>query len=471
MEGAGTTLAVVQRRATGSVDASFEELAAVDRELSRLARSAGALRFAIALGLSALAKGGYRELGFPSMVAYGLERCERRSRWTEQSLALVRRAAELPLVRAALLAGRVSWSKAVTIARVASPGDEAEWLAVASTLSVKKLQERTRAKAGHGAGNGDGDDDDSGVEVDDEARCTLTVTVNAEEAWLFECASLVVRHLDGPGAPVASVVEAAIRRLPKAAESLGDGKIGFEAARLVTEAATPATEELWVQRAEERTVVHLQEEVRAAGLLTRIGLNGDAEPPSVEMMTALRALEVRVVTGGGPAGEDAGTAPAVSGGCPGGRWCGPENCGRAGLVRPSRARPGGRARARRGYRDGTHICGCQSVFDRAKPGPWRLRRASIPSSGAGAGPRRQSPTLTPLEGTDDAPAASHRGNATDVSLARAPVRAIPAAEQVVPGLLLFGTPCGRTHVLPSPTPPCTRATDSAARIPCAARDT
>jgi hypothetical protein len=76
-----------------------------------------------------------------------------------------------------------------------------------------------------------------------------------------------------------------------------EGKIGFEAARLVTEVASPANEEQWVRRAEERTVVHLQEEVRAAGMLTRLGLNADAEPPSEAMMTALRELEVRVVTG------------------------------------------------------------------------------------------------------------------------------------------------------------------------------
>jgi hypothetical protein len=432
VERAGTTLVKIQQRAT--VDACFDELSALDRELARLARSAGALRFGIALGLAALAKGGYRDLGFPSMVAYGLERCERRSRWTEQSLALARRSADLPLLRAALLSGRVSWSKAVIVARVAGPEDEAEWLAAASSLSVKKLQQRARDKAGGRAEIGDGEDD-AGAEADDEARCTLTVTVNTEEAWIFECASLMVRHLDGQGAPVATVVEAAlgegmtsllprvprdaielpdddatgaaqraynaqrerwrveaedrceatilrapevpdcgvestvrmdgsagdidaevrcraaelaelsvrigalaevflradgwrrlghatarqyaserlgrsvsslngkrrlargIRRLPRTAGSLHDGKIGFEAARLVTEVASPATEENWVRRAEERTVVHLQEEVRAAGLLTRLGLNGDPEPPSIEMMTALRALEVRVVTG------------------------------------------------------------------------------------------------------------------------------------------------------------------------------
>jgi hypothetical protein len=434
METAGTALAVVQQRATSSVDAGFEELESLDRDLARLAWSAGALRFAIALGLSALAKGGYRDLGFPSMAAYGRERCERRSRWTEQSLALARRAANLPLLRAALLSGRVSWSKAVIIGRAAGPGDEAEWLAAASALSVKTLQERARATAGAGVQTGD-DDDDAGAEVDDDVRCTLTVTVNAEEAWIFECASLMVRHLDGAGTRVASIVEAAlgegmtsllprvprdaielpasdaagaaqraynaqreqwraeaeerceanilrapevldcgvestvrmdgspeeideevrcrtaelallsvrigalaevfiradgwrrlgyatarqyaperlgmslsslnekrrlargIRRLPKTAEALRGGKIGVEAARMVTEVATPATHESWMRRAEERTVVHLQEEVRAAGLLTRIGLNRDAAPPSVEMLTALRALEVRVVAG------------------------------------------------------------------------------------------------------------------------------------------------------------------------------
>jgi hypothetical protein len=438
MQSVQTSSGMAQARASRFVGTGYEELQSLDGELARQARSAGALRFAIALGLQALAKGGYRELGFRSMAAYALERCERRSRWTEQSLALARKSASLPLLRAALLSGRLSWSKAVIVAGVATPGDEAEWLAAAGELSARKLKERARRRAG----TSEPDEGDVAVEDDEDARCTLTVTVNTEEAWLFECATLVVRHLDGTGVPMASVVEAAIgegmsslvprvprdaielpeqdeteaaqraylaqreewrgeaeelcesrvlqapevrdcgvdatvpvdgapealdaevrrravqlaelsaqvgalaevffradgwrrlgyatdrqyarerlgaslsslkekralargiRRLPRVAESMRAGRIGFEAARQVMEVATPSSEESWVGRAEERTLVHLREEVQAAGLLARIGLNGDdtgqncdARPPSVEMMTALRRLEERIVTG------------------------------------------------------------------------------------------------------------------------------------------------------------------------------
>ena len=53
----------------------------VNIPFARVARSAGALRHALGVGLEALARiGGHHDLGFSSMEAYALERCERSAR-------------------------------------------------------------------------------------------------------------------------------------------------------------------------------------------------------------------------------------------------------------------------------------------------------------------------------------------------------------------------------------------------------
>jgi hypothetical protein len=93
-------------------DACFENLEALDRELARLAQKSGSLRLAIGMGLDALARiGGYTALGFPSLNAYALERCERSASWTSSTRRLSARVRELPLLRGALISGRISWSR------------------------------------------------------------------------------------------------------------------------------------------------------------------------------------------------------------------------------------------------------------------------------------------------------------------------------------------------------------------------
>ena len=90
-------------------DACFENVQALDREFAELAHKSGSLRFALGLGLEALARGsGHEDLGFASIEAYGVERCERHATWVRQSRCLVRRVSELPRLRAALISGQVS---------------------------------------------------------------------------------------------------------------------------------------------------------------------------------------------------------------------------------------------------------------------------------------------------------------------------------------------------------------------------
>jgi hypothetical protein len=174
----------------------FEAIEALDRELARLVRSTGALKYGLGAGLEALAKvGGHHELGFASVEAYALERCERSGRWVQEARLLARRLESLPAMRDALVQGRVSYCMAVELAKGATPETEKEWLARAATETVRQIREAIRAeRVGSG---GDACGDAVHALVAEEERATLTVTVAREDAWVFECARLVVGRLGG----------------------------------------------------------------------------------------------------------------------------------------------------------------------------------------------------------------------------------------------------------------------------------
>ena len=117
--------------ALAAIDTPFEKLQALDRELARLARKSGSLRLALGLGLDVLARtGGHTRLAFASIEAYALERCERSATWASQSRELAVRSQDLPCLRRALISGRLSWSMALEIARVATAEDEAQWIQI-----------------------------------------------------------------------------------------------------------------------------------------------------------------------------------------------------------------------------------------------------------------------------------------------------------------------------------------------------
>jgi hypothetical protein len=86
-------------------------------------------------------------------------------------------------------------------------------------------------------------------------------------------------------------------RVPELAAALGSGRIGYEAAYLLSRVATSATAEAWIARAEERTVKHLREEVEAAELLIREGCGRDQPPPDDGTLEAVFELERRIASG------------------------------------------------------------------------------------------------------------------------------------------------------------------------------
>lgn len=78
--------------------------------------------------------------------------------------------------------------------------------------------------------------------------------------------------------------------LPKLAHALEAGRLGSVAAALVARVATKQTEQRWVERARQRTVKHLREEVAFVERILRARPGHRGWPPAPEIMRAEHAL-------------------------------------------------------------------------------------------------------------------------------------------------------------------------------------
>nr|MDQ2647354.1 hypothetical protein [Myxococcota bacterium] len=171
-------------------DCPAERLLALDTELARRAGEAGRLRFEMGRGLDLLEQsGGHHVLGFSSIEAYALERCERSASWTQKARSLARRLEGLPALAEALISGSLSWSMAAVLATLASSDDADFWLAEASRRTVREMKALVLEKRGVA-------EEGEPLEAEAEAELrTLTLTVPREDAWCFEQAKLLGRHL------------------------------------------------------------------------------------------------------------------------------------------------------------------------------------------------------------------------------------------------------------------------------------
>jgi hypothetical protein len=167
---------------------SVERLEALDAELARRAGEAGRQRFEMGRGLDSLERiGGDHALGFSSIEAYALERCERSASWTQKARGLARRLDGLPPLADALISGSLSWSMAAVLATVAGPDDAEFWLAEAARRTLREMKALVLEQRGAA-------DENEILEAEEELR-TLTLTVPREDAWCFEQAKLLGRHL------------------------------------------------------------------------------------------------------------------------------------------------------------------------------------------------------------------------------------------------------------------------------------
>ncbi|MBC8424397.1 HNH endonuclease [bacterium] len=86
----------------------------------------------------------YRDLGHATIELYATVGLGLSAAKTQQFLRLARTLESLPRTRAAVRTGRLSWTKARTVAAVATPRTEARWLQVAADASSRELEAAVR---------------------------------------------------------------------------------------------------------------------------------------------------------------------------------------------------------------------------------------------------------------------------------------------------------------------------------------
>lgn len=205
----------------------------LDENLAALARGEAGLRLRLGQVLEVLSRGGVFELGFSSVGAYSIERCERGARWAEVARRLARQAESLPALRQRIATGQISWSMGELLARVARPADEERWLERARGRTVRQMRALVAEAGAHpatGAGGTCADAPELPAELVESCGssreiCTLECTVSREDAWLFEATRLLLEHLgacgvDGMDALLAEAHGTLLARLPKGAIEL-----------------------------------------------------------------------------------------------------------------------------------------------------------------------------------------------------------------------------------------------------------
>src|SRR6185295_2984275 len=168
----------------GNAPERLESIELLDAQLVGVAREAAGLRVRLVQVLEVMQRrAACLELGFSSLAAYALERCERSARWVEVACCLARRLEALPLLRRAVATGVISWSLGELLARVAQPESELHWLELARSRTLREMRREVskfrniaQADVAHAAALTD----------EHEARGTLTCTLAREEAWLLE---------------------------------------------------------------------------------------------------------------------------------------------------------------------------------------------------------------------------------------------------------------------------------------------
>jgi hypothetical protein len=110
-----------------------------------LAHAGGATRRALAEAAERFVSlRGWERLGFARLCDYAVERLGLSARELQDLARVDFALASLPRVSEALAGGRISWTKARLLARVARREDEARWLGIAKALSARALAREVR---------------------------------------------------------------------------------------------------------------------------------------------------------------------------------------------------------------------------------------------------------------------------------------------------------------------------------------
>src|SRR6185436_13758499 len=181
----------------GSAPERFESIELLDAQLVSMTRQEAGARLRLGQVLELMQrKACCFELGFSSLAAYALERCERSARWVEVACCLARRLELLPLLRRALATGCISWSKAELLARVAQPESEPYWLELAQRHTLREL----RREVSEALDSTAAEDAEGAPTEEREATGLLTCTLDREDAWLLEATRALLDQFGTRGA-------------------------------------------------------------------------------------------------------------------------------------------------------------------------------------------------------------------------------------------------------------------------------
>jgi 5-methylcytosine-specific restriction endonuclease McrA len=128
-------------------DPFCHEPEALDARARRLARTRERLAEPLGSLLRAFREARFwSDLGYGSFEAYARDRLGMSGRSVRERIWLERKLSGLPETRAALRSGRISYAKALALARVAEAGDEGPRLEAAATQSAEKVERETEAE-------------------------------------------------------------------------------------------------------------------------------------------------------------------------------------------------------------------------------------------------------------------------------------------------------------------------------------
>src|SRR5579862_3388179 len=117
----------------------------LDGYLRRLASQESRCRLTLgALAATFLRRSGHHQLGFARLGDWARERLGRSSREVQSLASVHTRLETLPRLRAAFLAGRLSWAQTRLLVGIASADSEKHWLALAEHRTVRALEATIR---------------------------------------------------------------------------------------------------------------------------------------------------------------------------------------------------------------------------------------------------------------------------------------------------------------------------------------
>jgi hypothetical protein len=185
---------VIERRALG---------VAHEDPADAFVRARGPLRRVLAaLAERFVAARGWEPLGFARLGDWARERVGLSARQLQDLARTGALLERLPLTEAALVSGALPWSKVRLVGRVATPADEAAWLARARAVSVRALEHEVRAV------------DRAALDVTDEdgtpreERAGIRIRCTAEVHAKWSSARQLARRVAGEALPVWEAMEA-----------------------------------------------------------------------------------------------------------------------------------------------------------------------------------------------------------------------------------------------------------------------